>query len=191
MKRLITIALCSILLLTSMISITSASATDAPLSDEAMIQQTIHSLFIAKRNVIGSVGARSFDPSEYFTGPFEYNESLCYFTRYVWYMKGNYLDSKIIVLNPRVTLDYRKTEVSGDTAVVEVYEEFTYMGYSTEYGRAPCETSVGIPYTITLQKSEGRWLIDSISFYDEVTDSFKYPISQFSIPLSTVWTYKA
>lgn len=190
MKRFLIILLCSLMILTPIVSATPALATDDQSADEAMIQQTIKSLFIAKRNVIASPGMLPFNPSEYFTGPVEYNESLCYFTRYVWFMKGNFADYNSYALNPRLELDFRSIKIDDDTAIVEVYENLTYTGYSPNSGLDPLSSRITMAYTISLQKQHNRWLMDSISFFDEVTNPYMYPMSKFSIPLSTIWKWK-
>ena len=194
MKRFLIILLCSLLILAPFSSLTPVLATDrqveAQSADEAMIQNTIRSVFIAKRNLIASPAMLPFNPSAYTTGPVEYNESLCYFTRYVWLMKGNFADYDSYALNPRLQLEFRSIKIDSDTAVAEVYENLTFVGYSPKSGLDPRSSSIGMAYTISLQKQDDRWLIDNITFYDEVTNPYMYPLSKFSIPLTTIWTWK-
>lgn len=146
---------------------------DNTLSDTDKIQQIVTLLFDAKREQLANAEIADFDFSVFGEVNEEDETNLLYFSRHVKAQKDLYATLGFALVDCKAELTFNAIETVGNTALVSVYEWFTYHEYTPDDGKAAFESGRGNDYEIELEKTEDGWKITNIEFYDMSTDALR------------------
>lgn len=147
-------------------SVLKSIQADSTLSDSDKIQQIVTLLFDAKREQLANTNLADFDFSI-----FGELSALQYFSRSVKAQKETYKGLNLSLNNCQTELTFESIEIDTNTALVKVYEWFSFY-YSTSPN---IESGEGFDYAITLQKNTTNWEITNIDFDNEATKALRDP----------------
>lgn len=152
---------------------------DDLMNDFTKIEEILTQFFEAKRDQIENPTLGDFDFSIFWDASSTHVDDLSYFERSVKLEKETFAIFNQYAGNSNTELTFRDVSVSGETAEVHVYEWFEYQYCSATNGSLiwPSTTGstsgTGIPYTISMRKIDGCWLITDIIFFNNATESLK------------------